>query len=166
MKVRSDSKLKTLPEERQAQIAEMLRASSLEEVKAQLAQDGLDTSVASLSEFYSWYHMRRQYQQTEDTVQAMLDILKQEKPEISDQQIFNYGQQVFSVLALKEGDNENWARIQRLHLRSQHERLLERRVRLLEKQAEQNDRAKTTLVDADLTPEQRDRKLKEIFGIS
>ncbi|HSU57009.1 MAG TPA: hypothetical protein VLT36_23400, partial [Candidatus Dormibacteraeota bacterium] len=59
-KPRADSKLKTLPEERQADIAEHARDHTLAETIEWLSAHGIKLASSTLSEFLSWYHMKSQ----------------------------------------------------------------------------------------------------------
>ena len=54
-KARGDSKLKTLPEARQAEIYDYLVSHTGKDTKAWLHADGLDTSTGALSGFRVWY---------------------------------------------------------------------------------------------------------------
>lgn len=113
-KPRSDAKLKTLPEERQAQIAGMLGAKSLDEVRAELRRDGLNTSVAALSDFFTWYRLRETTRRREERVAGLLDEMRNAKPDIDEEQLFAFGQSVFSSMAIAEEDSTAWARTQTL----------------------------------------------------
>lgn len=110
-KPRGDSKLKVLPEARQDQIIELLKSKTMAEVRAELAQDGLHTSLASLSEFYSWWHLRQQFQEDESTTEALLEELKREIPGLTDQQIDELGQRTFSLLSIRKQDLEGFVQL-------------------------------------------------------
>lgn len=147
-KPRADSKLKTLPEARQEQIAELLRAKTLAEVKRELAQDGLKTSTAALSEFLSWWSLRQQFSETESQVEELLNLLREEQPGISEEKLFEHGQKVFAFLAMKEGSAKDWKRVQDVR----HRRLMLE----LERQKFQRETAELFLKFAE------DKKAREI----
>jgi hypothetical protein len=72
IKTRADAKLKTLPKQRQAEIAELLGTRTLEKARAALSKQGLDVSLDTLSRFYSWW----QSQQPSSNVQRWTEILE------------------------------------------------------------------------------------------
>lgn len=111
-KPRADSKLKTLPEERQAAIADYAREKTLKETRAWLKADGLETSEAALSGFLSWWALQQQLKQNENTVAQVLENLKQSDPNLSVAQLEQAGQMFFSALAIQTQDSLTWKRIQ------------------------------------------------------
>lgn len=118
-KPRGDAKLKTLPEARQEQIAELLASKTLAEVKAELAQDGLHTSVNALSEFWSWWQLRQQFAEKETLVEELMAAFKEANPDVSEEKLFEHGQTVFALLALKDGSAKDWKRVQDVRHRRQ-----------------------------------------------
>jgi len=100
-KPRTDSPLKTLPEERQGEIVEYMKAHSLPETVAWLRQDGLKTSRTALSDFWSWWHLSEQFRQDEVTTQSLLEQLKAEVPAMSEEQLDELGQRTFSLLSIR-----------------------------------------------------------------
>jgi len=161
-KPRANSPLRTLPEERQAAIIERLKTGSRDEVRKWLAEDGFKTSTGALSEFWSWWHLRQQFQQNQSDVDTLLENLRKQEPALSEEKLFAYGQQVFSVLAMKNEDAKDWARIQMLRLNDQRTALEARRIAILEKKAEQFDQAKQVM-EQQLSPEETRKRLKEIL---
>lgn len=103
-KPRGDSVLKTLPEDRQAAIVEHLRSHKLPETAAWLREDGLKTSATALSDFWSWWHLRAQFRQDEQTTESLLEQLKAEVPELSEAQLDELGQRTFSLLSIRNQD--------------------------------------------------------------
>lgn len=118
-KPRPDSRLKTLPEERQEQIAEFAKTHSLLEVVAWLKEDGLVTSQAALSGFLSWYALRDQLKRNESTVESVLEQLKKTNPEMTETQLFAAGQSFFSALAIETQDAKTWKRTQDLRIKQE-----------------------------------------------
>lgn len=165
-KVRSDSKLKNLPEERQQHIFELCSQKSFAEVREVLAEDGLKTSATALKSFFRWYSLRSDFEETGSLVDEFCDLLKKEVPSLPEDQVFSYGQSAFSMLALRQGDTEAWARVQKLALKKRDQQLHERRITLLEQQAALAQKAQTAVQDSNLTPEQLQAKLREIFNLS
>lgn len=103
-KARGDSVLKTLPAERQASIAEHAQAHKLAETVAWLKEDGLKVSSNQVSQFLSWYVLRQQLRQNASTVEALLEDLKQEQPDITPEQLDSAGQMFFTALSLEQKD--------------------------------------------------------------
>ena len=110
-KPRADSKLKTLPEERQAAIIEFMASHKLTETVKWLREDGLDTSVAALSDFYSWRQLRQQFAEDETTTESLLEQLKREVPNVSDEQLDEIGQRTFSLLSLRRQDLSGFMKV-------------------------------------------------------
>jgi hypothetical protein len=127
-KVKSNSKLKTLPEERQREIAEYLRENSLDKavewLKAESEPDWppLSTSKTALSNFLSWWELRQQLRQDEETTDTIIEELKRELPGISDQQIDEFGQKTFSLLSIRRQDLEGFVSVRSAAVKGQLER--------------------------------------------
>jgi hypothetical protein len=126
-KPRPDSRLKTLPEERQEQIAEFAKTHSLLEVVAWLKADGFATSQAALSGFLSWYALRDQLKRNESTVESVLEQLKKTNPEMTETQLFAAGQSFFSALAIETQDPLAWKATQSLRLKAAEQALDEKK---------------------------------------
>lgn len=104
MKARSDSKLKTLPEDRQRSIAEYAQAHSLAETVAWLREDGLTTSAAALSEFLSWFSLRLRFQAAEQTSLDLIELLRRKKPELAESELQGWASEFFQLQAVQTGD--------------------------------------------------------------
>jgi len=126
-KPRSDSRLKTLPEERQEQIAEFARANSLAATVVWLKEDGFVTSPAAISEWLSWYLLREQLARNQSTVESVLEELKQSRPDLTEAELFAAGQSFFSALAIEQRDAKSWKNTQDLRIKSQALRIEEQR---------------------------------------
>lgn len=112
-KPRADSKLKTLPEERQAAIYDYATSgNTLVETAAWLKDDGFKTSKSALSEFVSWYELQEQLKRNESTVKQVLNDLKENDPAMSEQSLITAGHLFFSALAIEQKDSLTWKRTQ------------------------------------------------------
>lgn len=100
--------LKTLPADRQAAIAEHAKTHTLAETSAWLKDDGLKVSVDQLSKFLSWYLLQDQFRQDEETTETLLEQLKREVPDLSDEKLDELGQRTFSLLAIRRQDPETF----------------------------------------------------------
>src|SRR6266446_4792786 len=76
-KPRSDARLKTLPEDRQAQIADFARTRSLAQTVQWLSQAGLSTSISAVSQFLRWHRLKQDLARSEAALQDKLaDIVR------------------------------------------------------------------------------------------
>jgi len=163
-KPRADSVLKTLSEDRRAAIAEHALAHSLDETVAWLAADGIKTSRTALSEFLSWHSLHAQLRRNETVVETMLQGLQSQRPDWTPEQIQAAGQSFFTALALEQQDAEVWTKVQKLQLQKQQLQLDREKFEHLKAQAEKADATERVLDDAQLSPEQRAKRIQEIYG--
>lgn len=103
-KPRSDSHLKTLPEERQAEIFEECKSKSLRDAVKWLAEDGIVTSRNSLSEFLSWYQLVNQFRQLRKDQETFMDLVKGEQPELEPSAVEAMGAAYFTTQAIKANE--------------------------------------------------------------
>jgi hypothetical protein len=116
-KTRSDSKLGTLPPERQEAIAEYARSHSVDETVAWLAADGLQTSSGAVSVWLSSWRLSRQLRLNESTVETLMADYRQRNPQASEAELRAMGQSFFSALAIQQQDAKVWAMTQSLDLK-------------------------------------------------
>lgn len=115
-KPRADSKLKTLPEERQAEIFEYAGDHSLIETVKWL-RDGpsglapLVTSKSAVGEFLSWRSLKLQFREDETTTETLLEQLKAEVPEMTEAQLDELGQRTFSLLSIRRQDLDGFVQV-------------------------------------------------------
>jgi len=112
---RAEAVLKRLPAERQAQIVEYANQPgvTLVQTAAWLRADGLVTNKDSLSRFLSWYSARQSFRQASSSVDGILETLKEQNPEWTEEQLTSAGNCLFSQLAIQRQDNLEWVRLQR-----------------------------------------------------
>jgi len=103
-KPRCDSVLKNLPPERQREVIDLLNEKGLKQTKQHLAQDGIKTSVGALSEFFSWWSLRQQFQLLEQDTVTMMELLRKQAPELSEEKVETYGNAFFQLEAIKQSD--------------------------------------------------------------
>jgi hypothetical protein len=128
-KPQSNAVLKTLPEERQAEIFSRLTTktaawpdTSLEAVRKWLADDGLKTSTTALSHFHSWYSLSQQLERNGATVAQLLIDLKTAKPDMTPEQLDVAGQMFFTALSIEQQDSLGWQRAQNVKIRLEQQR--------------------------------------------
>lgn len=126
MKPRSDSKLKTLPEERQEQIVAWARTQKTEDhpgglayAREQLAADGLKVSMSTLSEFVSWYALQQRFAKAASRANQVADLLRQRNPEMQPEQVRKLAQSIFTLEALDSGDAETFVNLEHLKLKQE-----------------------------------------------
>lgn len=142
--------MKTLPEERQAMIFDMLRGKTLAQACAELRADGLNTSAAALSEFFSWYSLKQDFARKQTLAEEFCRQIKAGDPDISEAKLFEHGQAVFALLALEEKDAKTWKRVQDVRHR--------RQIIALEREKFQRETAELFLKWSE------DRRAQEIVG--
>jgi hypothetical protein len=107
-KPRSDSRLKTLPEERQEAIVEYARSHSVAETVGWLRDDGVKTSHGALSEFLSWFKLRRRFQIAEQDSLNLVELLRQKRPAMSEAERQEWANDFFQVQAIKDNDPDTF----------------------------------------------------------
>lgn len=116
-KPRSDAVLKTLPEERQREIAEFAEKRSLAETVAWLRASGVEISSCALSRFLAGYRFREQMEKNELVVERLMETLAERKPDLTPERVSQLGQIFFCDLALEQQDPEAWSLAQRTGIR-------------------------------------------------
>lgn len=116
-KPNSNSRLKTLPPARQDAIAEFARDHSLKETVAWLRADGFSTSSAALSEWLGWYALRKRAEERAAKIDAFLAEEKSNHPELTDAELFDRGQRMFSLIAMAEESAKDWTALQTVALK-------------------------------------------------
>ena len=175
-KTRGDSVLGTLPEERQLEIAAHARAHTLGETIAWLRADGIKLGQTALSEWLSAFVLRSQFRVAEQDSLNFIELLRKRRPDLNETDLHSWADEFFQMQAVKSGDAGTYlafrtARFKaqmetaKLKLKEQQVSLDARRVALLEKKAAQADEARQ-VVESKATPEEKQLKLRQIFGMS
>lgn len=166
-KPRSDSKLKTLPPRQQGEIFALLQSTSYVQAKGIVREKfGVETSVGALCEFFAWYPTSRIVEEAASIAdQLKADLKKLPGLDLDDDKLSRIGQAAFEAQALKAGDSDAFVALRKLRQKDNEHRLNERRIALLERKAAQADQAEGVTRDESLTPEQREAKMREIFGL-
>lgn len=183
---RADAKLKRLPVEIHCEIVERLAAPDTTQldVLAWLKKyHRLDSSSSSFSRALPFIRQRVKAHGREQVILAKMSEKKAAERDITDAELFKWGQRQFSEMAIADEDPQAWATLQRvqlekesaafkaeleklkIELKKKDQQLEERRVQLLEKKAEAFDAAKGVMADKELTEEQRAARMREVFGI-
>lgn len=163
MKPRADSRLKTLPEARQAAIWEYARAHSLDDTVAWLRSQGIRTSRTALSNFLAWYALQQQLQRNETVVATLLEHLKS-AGDWSPEQLEQAGHAFFTALALAQQDVHAWTAAQKVALAREQLRLDREKFEHLRARAQQADAA-ATVAASQLADAEKMQRIREIFGL-
>ena len=97
-KPRCDSVLKTLPEERQAEIADFARAHGVIKTALWLSHSGVATSKSAVARFLGWYRQRQSFLQLDAAAIASVAELASERPDLTPEKLDQAGHIFFAVL--------------------------------------------------------------------
>lgn len=174
-KPRSDSRLASLNPEQKALLRTWLIDENLsyEAAKDRLHQDfNVETSVGALSQFYATECFALRSSEAKAFAEQVETELLSAEPTFDKATLALVKQKAFERAYAKNGNLSELAILAgiigdsaKLKLKEKDQQLAERRVALLEKKAAQADAAEGVTRDEALTPEQREAKLKEIFGL-
>lgn len=122
-KTRRDAKLKSLPQSRQAEVIRIagesgITQASLDRIRTEIAIDV--RSLATLSEFWHWYHeptqrIARELETAGSVTDLVLQRMREARPDISPDELHAFGQRFFSEQAIALQDPKSWYLIQRAH---------------------------------------------------
>lgn len=136
---RADAKLKNLPEDAQEALWEYLHPSDPEERRRTLAEaqsevplrHGFTVSLASLSEWRSWWALRRRMNAARERAeQTKIELLKDASLRPDD--IEKVAQAIFTAESLEQGNAKTFVALAKLRLQGQKVDLDRRRIALLE----------------------------------
>lgn len=103
-KIRGDSILGTLPEERQAEIAAYAQEHTLKETAAWLKADGITVSPAALSLWLSSWSLRQRFTLADADTVEFIRLLKERNPNLPESELQQFGAEYFQMQAMKMGD--------------------------------------------------------------
>lgn len=165
-KTRSDSPLRNLPPAKQEELYLYANTHSLAEgMIFAKRRYSVPCSMGSLSGFLSWYALRQQLKRNDETVCELLRERRKEKPDMTEEEIFLEGQAFFTALAIEQRDSESWKRIQDAFDRRKLSEQNDRKLALMEKKQEQADAAQKVSEDSTLTAEEKQARIRQIFGL-
>jgi hypothetical protein len=171
---RSDAKLKTLPEDIQAEMwrmrttpvdadgspckpsegAPMTQAEVLEWLED---VHRVHSSAGAFSAWESWYGTQRTVGNTKQQTLDLMEALRSKHPEASEEEILEMGQMWFSLRSMETGDAKIFEKMYRLRLLRKSSEMDSRKLALLEAKAKRLDelesKAKALRSGGGLTPE-------------
>jgi hypothetical protein len=116
-KPRSDSRLKTLTDEHQAQIASFAACNTLADTVSWLNRSGTQTNTSSVSKFLRWYRLNQQQTRTEAAVMKVVAELAKKDPALAAERLYEVGHLLFAGAAIDKQDPLAWYHLQQLALR-------------------------------------------------
>ena len=166
-KPRPDAKLKTLPDAVQAELFARYQKQGGPAVLAWLKETHkVKSSAGALSNFSAWYPFSRPLEMSAKFAdQFRAALVENPNLKIDAEQVSLAAQIAFEAKALELQDLDGFVALRKSRLKEMDQALTARRIKLLEKKAEQADAAEGVTRDETLTPEQRAQKLREIFGL-
>lgn len=170
-KPRSDSKLLNLPEEKKQQILDwMVAGQSMAAVRELVnGEFGFTVSVSSLSGFWQIEapkHFIRQRLKSH-SVASELAAEARKAPTMFDAAMVDRISQFAFELSITPGaDPETVKAFVMMVLKAREQDLAARRVALLEEKAKQAEKAAGVVGDTTLSDEEKQRRMRQIFGVS
>ena len=163
--------LLNLPEEQQAQLADWLLGGMPYYEAQKQVRDQFGVTVKSLKSFTGfWEHVcagqmvRRRNQACSMAHEIAAEAEK--RPALFDQATIDaLKQKAFELSISPQAKPKEVKALFMLVLKARDQDLTERKVALLEKKAAQADQAANAVGDQKLSPEEKERRLKQIFGI-
>lgn len=190
-KVRPEAKIKTLPDEVQATLWELLhvpmegkeKPMTYVEARAWLLQEHeVQTSNGALSDWFSWYGLRLRTERKKAVIDEAIAELAKSDPNKTLEELQAFGQVLFTSESIENGDGktftEVWRASEKALTRKQakeqaeldrqlRERALEldaRKVAILEKKAAIADAAEE-IIKSDASEADKQARMKALFGM-
>ncbi len=166
---RSDSALMSLPDERQRELFDFCdghRADGLRKIRVMLQEEqGVTVSLSTLSNWLNWYALRSKVQGVAAMADDLARILK-ETPglDLDDAKIMRTAQAFFEAKAMQENDAETYVKLAGVRRGTAELKIKAKRIDLEERKLRQADDAKGIAEDKTLTPEEKELRLKRVFG--
>jgi hypothetical protein len=192
-KPQGNSKLKTLPPEVQARIADWCAQDTLESAVSRCASElspPVQTNRDSMGKFYRWWRdtqetavrketLEHLFRRADVNAKAVAGMLKESGA--TEDQIARADQLVFTLQASSVEDKELFIELEKLRIaresaehkarmdvaklqqKQEELKLAERRVKLLE---DREKKAREVMVDAALSAEEKEKRIKAVFGIA
>jgi hypothetical protein len=190
-KVRPEAKIKTLPDEVQETLWDLLRTpmegreKPMTYVEARawlLAHHEVETSNAALSDWYSWYGLRLRTERRKAIVEEAVAELAKSDPTKTLEELQAFGQVLFTAESIEGRDakafTEVWRASEKALMRKQAKEQAEadrelrkesleidkRKIALLEEKAALADKAKDVM-ESQESEEEKAAKMRRLFGM-
>lgn len=166
-KPNSNSVLKSLPQAKRKEIFERFQNTDWRELLHQLKAEGIETSKTALYDFRSWYEALQPILEANDFARKFAEALAADKSlELDPARINRVAQTAFEMQSVQQQNPTLFVELQRLRVQQDANAVkrdaLAQRVREYE---EKVDQAEEVTKNAALTPEQKEIRYREIFGL-
>lgn len=165
-KLRSDSKFARLTEDARDELAELMLSgkSSLEDIAAWMREEhGISVSCQSISEYYRRHVLPTKWRRMNRVAAALNRV---DDKVVTDAAHRAVAQRVFDLSTDPAADPHLLSEFYKLMLAGQRQAVDERKLSLLEARARAADEAEAAIHDTSLTPEEREKAIRQIFGLS
>jgi hypothetical protein len=175
-KPRSDAKLKSLPPNQREMLVRWLVDENLsyDQAVERLEKDfNVRTSVGALSAFYATECYSVRSSEAKEFAERVEQELLQGEPNFDLATLALVKKKLFERAYARDGDVDELAVLAKiigdtakLRLKEKDQEIATRRLAILEKKAAQADEAKSVAASEDLSAEEKERRLKAVFGIT
>src|SRR5262245_4456193 len=107
-KIHAGAKLKLLPAEEQAKIAEYGAKRSVEQTRKWLEERGVKVCHATVRLFLDWYQLQETFRQDAERVEAVLREMQETEASLTPEQMHRIGQFFFSRRAIGLQNAQLW----------------------------------------------------------
>lgn len=168
---RSDSKLMSLPDDRQRELFDFcdgLRSEGLRTIRERLVEaHGVKVSLGTLSNWLNWYSLRSKMRGVAEMADDLADILKKTPGlNLTNDGVMAAAQAYFEMQSMKENDAGLFVKMAKVRRGTAELKLKAKRLALEERKLRQAEEAKGITENKALTPEEKERRLKGVFGIT
>ena len=167
---RSDSALMSLPDDRQRELFDFCdghRKDGLRKIRELLKDEqGVEVSLGTLSNWLNWYSLRSKLANVSEMADSVARILK-ETPglDLDDAKIMRAAQAFFEAKAMQENDAGTYVRLAGVRRGTAELKLKAKKLDLEERKLRQAEAAEQVTKSTTLTPEEKEIRYREIFGL-
>jgi hypothetical protein len=132
---------------------------------------------SQVTRWRDWVNDQLDSERLNDRVESFEERYRRDNPQATEEQVRTEGIRYFMEQAIARGSSKDFLKVfdrdlkersakTKAQLDERKVKVSERRMALLERKAEQADKAKAVTSDASLTPEEKAAKYRQIFGMS
>jgi hypothetical protein len=126
---------------------------------------GKPVSIATLSNIRKRLLLEAKMDHAEDVSETVIERLAKQVPTLTQAQLEEAGNKIFSALALDSEDPETFVKISKLQIERERLQLDKAKFEEAKRRAAQADAAEGVTKSA-MSPEEKDRRIREIFGLA
>ncbi len=167
-KIRPDAVLHALPEEKQKEVCDLMALHSGPAVSKMLLgwEPPVKISSTGLYNFAAERRSGRRYAQALASRETLLAHMLMQQPRGSNERAASVADAIFLAETAANGDLEGYVKIRAIMERARQSQMDERRLAILETKAAKADKAEEAMKDQSLSMEERQARMKEVFGIA